>query len=98
MGHDRTLPTASGAGRDAPAPRVSVADLRSAKWQAIMFADGEKGMAMQIYRCVEFPSLTMQWRREHARDKGTQTLFVGSLEVPDIEAAAEMLSAEQSDG
>ncbi len=70
--------------------------LKKAKWKAIIFGDGDGGSAFQQYRCDEFPEAAVTWSRKNRKDKGERQLFVGDLEVPDLETMAEHINARRA--
>lgn len=72
---------------------ITVEDLKSCHMKAVLFADGAKGSALQVHRCVEHPRLTQTWVRESRTDKGTITLAVDDIAVPDLQAAVDLLNA-----
>ncbi len=75
---------------------ITADDIKKSKWRAVIFGDGEGGMAFQQYACEEFPEAAVTWSRENGKDKGTMQLFVGALEVPDLETMAEQLNARRA--
>ncbi len=72
---------------------ITAETLKKAKFKAVIFGDGANGAAWQQYACEEFPEVTITWSRESRRDKGTRQLFVGELEVPDLQTMAEHINA-----
>lgn len=72
--------------------RLDRVDLRRCHWKALMFGDGAKGAAFQLYVCVEYPRLTCSWSRSDHRDLGKNNWFVDGEPVADYDEAAVMLA------
>jgi hypothetical protein len=74
---------------------MTLDELKNAQFRATVFADGAKGMSLQIYACVEEPRVTVRWMRKDRRDKGTKTIYVDCNEVANLEEAIAKLNAEK---
>lgn len=74
---------------------MTLEDLKNAQFRPTIFADGAKGMAVQIYRCVDYPRLTVRWMRKDRHDAGTKSYFVDGVEVADLATVVERLNDAQ---
>lgn len=73
---------------------ISAEDVKMSGWKIIMHLNYGGGGYGYRYRSVKFPSVVICIDRPKRKQPEKRLICVGKMEVPDFQAAADLLNAE----